>query len=132
MQMTGSKCLLDTNVIIEAFKSNGNIADTLDAFEMVYVSVTVIGELLYGAYKSSNTAKHLLQVESFISNCTVVNTDAATSNIYGRIKVALYLKGRPIPENDIWIAATALQHDLPLLTTDNHFKEIDEVKLVNK
>jgi tRNA(fMet)-specific endonuclease VapC len=49
--------------------------------------------------------------------------------MYARVRVALKRKGRPIPENDIWIAAQALQHDLVLVTSDAHFKEIDDLKV---
>ena len=128
--MIGSKCLLDTNTIIHSFKMHNQIVTKLDDFEIVFVSVTVIGELFYGAYKSSNSIKHLNQIQKFLSNCTIIQIDSITSEFYGRIKTALYLKGKPIPENDIWIAASALQHNLPLFTSDGHFKEIDEIFFV--
>ena len=128
--MTGNKCLLDTNIIIRSFKERNEIVKRLDEFESVFVSVTVIGELFYGAYKSSNTTKHLNQIKKFLKNCIIIDIDAATSEFYGRVKTALYLKGKPIPGNDIWIAATALQHYLSLFTHDEHFKEIDTINFV--
>lgn len=128
--MIGNKCLLDTNTIIHAFKERNKIVTTLDGFEIVFVSVTVIGELFYGAYKSSDTVKHLNQIQKFLSNCAVIQIDSTTSEFYGRIKTALYLKGKPIPENDIWIAVSALQHNLPLFTSDEHFQEIDGINFV--
>jgi tRNA(fMet)-specific endonuclease VapC len=51
----------------------------------------------------------------------VLGCDTATARQYGRIKNALRARGRPIPDNDIWIAAIALQHDLTLLSRDRHF-----------
>jgi tRNA(fMet)-specific endonuclease VapC len=51
-------------------------------------------------------------------------------NTYGEVKNALRLKGHPIPENDIWIAAVAHQHDLTLVTRDTHFDEIDNLKII--
>ncbi len=63
--MIGNKCLLDTNTIIHPFKERNKIVTTLDGFEIVFVSVTVIGELFYGAYKSSDTVKHLNQIQKF-------------------------------------------------------------------
>lgn len=63
--MTGNKCLVDTSIIIHGFRRNNEVSEKLDAMEQIYVSVTVIGELYYGAYKSDNTAKHLKQMQSF-------------------------------------------------------------------
>jgi len=84
--------------------------------EDIYVSVTVIGELYYGAYKSENILKHLKQMQSFLDNCKILQTDIPTADVYGNIKASLAKKGRPVPENDIWIGATALRHNLPLYT----------------
>ncbi len=127
--MTGNKCLLDTTIIVHAFRSNNNIAEKLDAVQEVYVSVTAIGELFYGAYKSADPAKHIVQMKSFLKNCKILLTDTTTADIYGSIKAALATKGKPIPENDIWIGAASLQYNLPLYTTDAHFNEIDGITL---
>ena len=123
--MTGSKCLLDTSVIIHAFKSTNDIAGKLDTMQDIFVPVTVIGELYYGAYKSQDANKHILKMQAFLQTCQTIHTDTTTADIYGRIKAVLIKKGKPIPENDIWIAAVALQYSLPLFTTDNHFQEIE-------
>ena len=128
--MTGNKCLLDTSVIIHVFKRHNTIASQLDEMSEVYVPVAVIGELFYGAYKSADAVKHITQLQSFLLNCKTLLPDAMTADIYGNIKSVLVRKGKPIPENDIWIAATARQYNLPLFTTDNHFKEIDSISLV--
>ncbi|HEU4607646.1 MAG TPA: type II toxin-antitoxin system VapC family toxin [Chitinophagaceae bacterium] len=128
--MTGNKCLLDTSVIIHSFKSNNTVGERLDQIAEIYVPVTVIGELYYGAYKSANTPKHISQVQSFLANCRVLLPDAVTADTYGQIKAALMKKGKPLPENDIWIAAMARQYDLPLFTTDNHFTEIEQLTLL--
>jgi len=55
----------------------------------------------------------------------VLNADDNTANHYALIKSALLKKGKPIPENDIWIAAVAVQYELTLITRDNHFKEVE-------
>lgn len=52
-----------------------------------------------------------------------------TATIYGQVKQQIMSKGRPIPENDIWIAATALQHNLTLVTRDDHFQAVDNLNL---
>jgi tRNA(fMet)-specific endonuclease VapC len=57
--------------------------------------------------------------------CPVLVCDVETARHYGRVRNELRRKGRPIPENDIWIAATARQHDLILVTRDPHFDEVE-------
>ena len=128
--MTGNKCILDTSVIIHSFKSKNEIAGKLDSMDEIYVPVTAIGELYYGAYKSSDPSKHFERIQSFLLNCKILLTDTTTADIYGKIKAALTKKGKPIPENDLLIGAAALQYSLPLYTTDQHFEEIDDIKLL--
>ena len=130
MKITGNKCLLDTSVIIHCFKQNNQIVEKLDTLEEIYVPVTLVGELYFGAYKSGDAVKHIAQIESFLANCKILVTDSITSNLYGKIKAALAKKGKPIPENDIWIGAAALQYNIPLFTADKHFQEIDGLDLL--
>ncbi len=122
--------MLDTSIIIHAFKNNTSIAERLDSIREIYVPTFVEGELCYGTYKSSNPEKHIAQIRFFLLNCKILSPDSTTANIYGEIKAALVKKGKPIPENDIWIAAIALQFNLALFTTDNHFSEIENIELL--
>lgn len=128
--MTGNKCLLDTSVIIHSFKRHSIISAKLDEMAEVYVPVIVIGELFYGAYKSADPVKHFTQMQTFLSNCKTLMPDSTSADLYGKIKFYLAKKGRPIPENDIWIAAIAQQYNLPLFTTDQHFLEIEHIILI--
>lgn len=95
----------------------------------VLVPSTVLGELYYGALKSARSAANIARVEEFAASVGVLTCDAATAKHYGQIKNALRSKGRPIPENDIWIAAVAIQHGLLLATRDDHFKEVEGLRL---
>jgi len=127
--MTGNKCLLDTSIIIHSFKKKNDVGEKLDSIEEIYVPVIVVGELHYGIYKSADPYRHLAQVKSFLSNCRILSADFDTADIYGNIKATLTKKGKPIPENDIWIAAFAQQYNLPLYTKDKHFSEILTIAL---
>jgi len=93
--------------------------------EQVFITSVVLGELYVGIHRISNKAKHLKKLESFLSVCTVLNVDSATAQHFGQTVAALYKKGKPIPTNDVWIAASAQQHNLPLMTNDKHFKEVE-------
>jgi tRNA(fMet)-specific endonuclease VapC len=72
---------------------------------------------------------NLLDVEILALSGAAIACDIGTARIYGRIRHELRAKGRPIPVNDTWIAAIALQHDLTLLTRDEHFKAVDHLPL---
>lgn len=89
-----------------------------------FVPSVVIGELYFGAYKSSRVAFNAARIEEFSAGNTILPCDADTGKWYGQIKQELKLKGSPIPENDIWIAAVARQYDLTLVTRDDHFQRI--------
>jgi tRNA(fMet)-specific endonuclease VapC len=125
--MTGNRCLLDTCVIIQAFKNDENITTHLHAFSEIFIPSIAAGELYYGAYCSANVKKHLDQANQFLQNYIILAPDVMTGDLYGNIKSALKKKGKPVPENDIWIAAIAIQFNLPLFTIDKHFKEIDNI-----
>jgi tRNA(fMet)-specific endonuclease VapC len=78
-----------------------------------------------GARKSARATETLAPIEEFAAANVVPACDTQTARRYVEIKNPLRLKGRPLPENNIWIAAIALLHDLTLITGDKHFAEID-------
>ena len=122
--MAGNRFLLDTNAIIALQREDDNIKRLLNTATDVFIPVIAIGELYFGAYKSQRVEDNRQDVAAFISNRTVLNIDPDTTDVYGQIKQYLQSKGRPIPENDIWIAALAIQYDLVLITKDAHFSEV--------
>jgi tRNA(fMet)-specific endonuclease VapC len=63
-----------------------------------------------------------------VSKCTVLKVDQYTAEIYAQIRFELKQKGRPLPDNDIWIAALARQHNLSLVTRDSHFNVVDGIQ----
>lgn len=124
------RVLLDTSAIVDLFAGDPAIQGALATAEEVFASSVALGELFYGAQRSSRPRANLYQVEAFASAVAVLACDLETARRYGRIKDRLRAKGRPLPENDIWIAATALQYDLTLVARDAHFEEIDDLDLL--
>jgi tRNA(fMet)-specific endonuclease VapC len=117
--------LLDTNIVIAIFADEAMVCHRLARAEEVFVPVIVLGELYYGAHKSERSVANLARVEEFAANNIVLVSDTETAQQYGQIKSELRAKGRPIPENDIWIAAVARQYQLTLVTRDGHFNNVD-------
>jgi tRNA(fMet)-specific endonuclease VapC len=124
------RCLLDTNIAIALFANETEVKDSLSQVDEVFVPSIVIGELYFGAQKSGRVKENLLQVDDFAASSVVLSCDTETARHYGEIKNALRIKGRPLPENDIWIAAIAQQHDLILASRDIYFDEIDSLTVV--
>ena len=116
--------LLDTNIIIALFADDVAVIQHLANAEETFVPSVAIGELCYGAYKSARVQDNLVRIDGFAASSAVLGCNAETARVYGASKNALRLKGRPLPENDIWIAAIALQYHLTLVTRDAHFSEI--------
>ena len=120
---------IDTNIAIDILNGNNEILRDYDKYASFYLPVTVCGELLYGALNSNNSKKNLPKYYGFISNCTILNINSAIAEQYAAIRKRLKDKGTPIPENDIWIAATCMAYEIPLGTNDKHFSNIDGLKL---
>ncbi len=91
--------------------------------------MTVVGELLFGAEKSDQPEANRSLVERLIDVCPVVPQNVDTARLYGSVKKRLQQKGRPIPENDIWIAAAALQYGLTVATDDAHFAQVEDLAI---
>jgi tRNA(fMet)-specific endonuclease VapC len=121
--MTGNSCLLDTTIVIAYLRGTPTIQQRIGA-TTPYVSVISIGELYLGAHRAQSPAGELGKISHVLTFATVLVCDVATAELYAQVKHALWQKGRPIPENDIWIAATALQYGLPLVSNDAHFAEV--------
>ena len=128
MGMSGN-FLLDTSVLIELFAKDQDILAKLEKAESTYIPSIALGELHYGARKSSRIEKNLEQLGQLASEVVILPCDAETSYWYGMIKDGLRKTGHPIPENDIWIAAIALQHSLTLATRDKHFQSVENLKI---
>ena len=123
--------LLDTNIIIALLADEEAVKNNLAQSNEVFIPSNAIGELYYGARKSGRVQANLARVDELIANSTMLGCDAETARQYGEVKNQLRLKGRPLPENDIWIAAIALQHNLVLVTRDAHFQQVENLQSVN-
>ena len=124
------KYLLDTNVVIALFANDSAVKNNLAKADEVFIPSIAIGELCFGARKSARVEENLERIDEFVANNVVLACDAETARRCGEIKNVLRVKGHPIPENDIWIAAIALQHDLTLATRDTHFGEIENLRVI--
>jgi tRNA(fMet)-specific endonuclease VapC len=122
--MTG-RFLLDTNIVIALFAKEAVVQASLANAAEVFIPSIVLGELYYGANKSLLVAENIAKIDEFAASNSTLVCDTRTAQAYGQIKNSLRAKGRPIPENDIWIAALGKQHSLTLITRDAHLGEVE-------
>jgi tRNA(fMet)-specific endonuclease VapC len=97
MPMTGNKVLLDTNIISALLKGEKVVADNIDNSDAVYIPITVVGELHYGAQFSTQVGKNTANIRKVLSAYEVIFIDHDTALRYGIIKAALRKNGKPIP-----------------------------------
>lgn len=125
------KIALDTNIVIDLFNDKLNIITLLNRYQTVYLPITVCGELLFGAKNSAKSLDNERKCHDFISNCNLLNINELIAEEYASTRKALKNKGKPIPENHIWIAATCIVNNIPLATFDSDFKHVDNLTIVD-
>ena len=121
------KVLLDTNAYTALFRGHEGIAARVRRAQQVLVSAVVAGELLFGFRNGSRYERNRQEFEDFLASPYVdlLPITFVTADRYGRIFATLRRKGRPLPTNDIWIAAHAMESGAELLSFDRHFNEVD-------
>jgi predicted nucleic acid-binding protein len=122
---------IDAN-IYSSFKVNDQkVVETFRNCDLIGVDVTVIAELFFGFSLGVNERKNRQELEAFLNapRVEVLLHDLETADYYALMFKRLRAKGRPIPTNDIWIAANAMKHGLALYSFDSHFKEIEGLLL---
>jgi tRNA(fMet)-specific endonuclease VapC len=125
---TAGSVLVDTSVVIAHFRNDPDLTTRLVAVAALYVPWVVLGELHYGAQRARLPQQQLALIGEFLRTAVLLLPDQGTAENYGRVKAELAEAGRPIPDNDIWIAALARQYDLPLATRDAHFALVPRLK----
>ncbi len=117
--------ILDANIVVDYLRNQGNTISKVQKYAEICLPAIVCGELLFGASISGNPTKHQEKVSEFIGRRRILIADLGVAQQYAEVRKHLQFKGKPIPENDVWIAATAHAYGLKLITRDQHFVHID-------
>ena len=121
------KYALDTNVVIALLNGDAAVSERWADAEVLLLPVPVLGELLYGALRSSRRSDNEQRVRIVVRHMELIECDGPVCENYAQIKAALATAGRPIPENDLWISACEAAAGAALVTRDDHFKHIPEL-----
>lgn len=125
---TAGSVLLDTSAVIPHLRGDRELAARIAQVAGIHVPWVVLGELRFGARRAVRPEEALAQVRTFLRTVSVLLPDEGTAEHYGDLKAELARLGRPIPDNDLWIAAMARQYDLPLATRDAHFAQVPNLQ----
>ena len=122
--------ILDTNALSAFIDGDRAVGQCLADHGQASIPVIVLGEFRYGLAGSRHRAAYEAWLDEHLPDFDVLAVSAATAVVYARVRVALKKRGRPIPANDVWISALALEHRLPVLTRDVHFDAVPGLKRV--
>jgi tRNA(fMet)-specific endonuclease VapC len=122
--------ILDTNALSATADHDPGAIRIISAANQLAIPVIVLGEYRHGIARSRLGAAYRKWLEEFLAVCRVLDVTNETSHHYATIHLELKEIGKPIPVNDIWIAALCRQHHLPLLSRDRHFDVVRGLKRV--
>lgn len=125
--MTGKTCL-DSSVVIRHFRGESLVTEKIKGLVAPCLTSFAYGELIYGTRLAREPEESRRKLDTLVTRCVLIFPDAVTLETYADLKVQLRAQGTPIPENDIWIAALCLQHDLELAFRDKHFDFVPGLK----
>jgi tRNA(fMet)-specific endonuclease VapC len=116
--------ILDTNALSAFVDGDVDVGKMLRTQARAAIPVVVLGEFLYGIAESRHRSAYEAWLTSHLQHFDLLEVTGETAVTYAALRVALKRSGRPIPANDAWIAALALQHRLPVLSRDQHFDAV--------
>ena len=119
--------ILDTNALSAAAEDHPSVTRVLAGAQQLALPVVVIGEYRFGIAQSRYSARYRRWLDGLVADCRVLDVDEQTTHHYAAIGVELREAGKPIPTNDLWIAALCRQYGLPLLSRDRHFDAVSGV-----
>ena len=120
--------ILDTNALSAFVDGEVTVREALRRHAGPAIPVIVLGEFRYGIAGSRYRARYEGWLSEHLREFEVLNVTEETATTYAALRVDLKRSGRPIPANDAWIAALALQHDMPVLSRDEHFDCVPDLK----
>jgi tRNA(fMet)-specific endonuclease VapC len=123
------RAALDTNRLTDLFKGDTALAEWLEACDEVWIPLVVLAEIKAGFYGGAQQHRNQMLLGRLLSKATfrILLPGRETAEQYARLFVQLKRAGTPIPDNDLWIAALALEHDLMLVTRDQHFQHVPQL-----
>jgi tRNA(fMet)-specific endonuclease VapC len=124
-----NRILLDTSAYAAFMRGEPEAVVAIREAEEIYLSAVVLGEMLAGFLSGERHAKNQTELARFLASprVSLIDVDEGTAERYAVIFTTLRKAGTPIPTNDLWIAASAMQYGLRVLTRDSHFAKVPQI-----
>jgi tRNA(fMet)-specific endonuclease VapC len=122
--------IIDTNALSAAAEDDPGVVAILAHASQMTIPVIVLGEYRYGITQSRHRTIYENWLSGLLRDSAVLDINEPTTQHYAEITLELKRKGKPIPTNDLWIAALCRQHSLPLLSRDRHFDLVAGMKRI--
>lgn len=122
--------ILDTNALSAWADGDAAVESSLMVADCLVVPVVVLGEFLFGIRQSRHRDSYEVWLRRRLPSTEIATVGSATAIRYAEIRLELKRAGRPIPANDLWIAAVARQHGMPVLSRDTHFDAVRDLERI--
>ena len=125
------RLLLDTSAYSAFMRGHAEINAVVQGNEEIFLNSVILGELIAGFIKGGRRRKNENELRRFLASprVGVLDVTEETAERYAVILNSLWRAGTPIPTNDIWIAASAMEHGLRVVTTDDHYQKVPQVMI---
>jgi tRNA(fMet)-specific endonuclease VapC len=123
--------IVDTNALSAILDGQVEILPILHRASVMAIPVVVLGEYRFGIAQANRRTRNEQRLEEFLPLYQVVAVTEETSRFYADVRLELKRSGKPIPSNDLWIAALSRQHGMPILSRDRHFDAVPGVRRVS-
>ena len=123
------RVLLDSNAYSLFISGNQQVSEILRNADEILISVIVLGELMAGFRQGTRLTQNMSELRSFLDSryVSLIHVTSVTAGYHSMIMASLRAKGRPIPTNDTWIAAQAMETQADLISADGHFEHVDGI-----
>jgi len=122
--------VLDTNAVIALVDGDVSMRNLVTQADEIFIPSPVLGELYFGAFRSGQVPENVERIDNLVRWYAILRIDEFTAKSYGMLRKQLGIAGRPIPNNDLWIAALAQQHGAMIVTRDSHFDAVENLAIV--
>ena len=123
--------ILDTNAISAFLAGDTNVEEVAPEAVLIAIPVIVLGEYRYGLLRSNSRERIERALSGLLATSQILPVDEESTHHYALVRSELRQAGTPIPENDVWIAALARQHELPVLSRDAHLDAVRRLRRIS-
>jgi tRNA(fMet)-specific endonuclease VapC len=129
-KMNYERLAIDTHIAVPLINRDPGFRQFTRGYVQLCMPVVVLAELHHGILRSNAVSQNLEQLEQFIRRCEILVLDATGAMAWAELRLKLISLGRPIPRDDLWIAAICIGHQVPLATVDAHFNDLPGLDIV--